>query len=271
VADRPIPAAPLGDGTPEHPLPPPSFKGRFAWLRKISFGPVAFLMSFVAFVLGILTLAIGGRRGSVSYAVVKLWAWAIIRVSGCHVRVEGIEKLDPDTPRLIVANHCSWYDPPTIWATFPGQVRFVLKKELTKAPFIGWYASAAGHFLLDRANPREGMKLIETAIARARELRLSPMVFPEGTRSDDGRLATLRAGAFELALKGGLEVQPIAILGTFAIWPRGLGYPRCAGEILVRVGDPIPTAEYEGSLGRKALAERTREALVALGVPDALG
>ncbi len=100
-----------------------------------------------------------------------------------------------------------------------------------------------------------------------RPLNSAPVLFPEGTRSPDGRLKDLRAGAFQLALSGGLPVQPVAILGSHRVWPKGLSYPRQCGEILVRVGEPIDVSEFKGSPGRKALAERVRAAFGELGVP----
>lgn len=251
-----------------HPLPPRSEKGRFALVRKIAFGWVSFFHTLLFFVLATATLPLPPRPGRTSFWLVKLWSRLIIGMTGCRVRVEGAERWNPDESRMVVANHCSWYDPPAVWQSFPGQCRFVLKQELTKVPFIGWYAGWAGHFLLDRANPREGMALMKRAIERAHRYRLSPVVFPEGTRSPDGTLKALRAGAFQLALSGGMAVQPVAILGTYAIWPKGFSYARRCGEILVRVGEPIDTTPYKGSRGRKQLAAVVRQALIDLGVPD---
>lgn len=253
-----------------HPLPPPTERGRFALVRKLAFGWFSFWHSMLFFVLATATLPLPPRPGRVSYAVVQMWSRLIIGMTGCRLRVENAERWVPDESRMIVANHCSWYDPPAVWQSFPGQVRFVLKKELTKVPFIGWYSGWAGHFLLDRANPREGMALMKRAIERAHKYNLSPVVFPEGTRSPDGKLKELRAGAFQLAISGKMSVQPVAILGSFAAWPKGFSYVRRCREIVVRVGEPIDTTPYKGSSGRKQLAAKVRQALIDLGVPDGL-
>jgi 1-acyl-sn-glycerol-3-phosphate acyltransferase len=198
--------------------------------------------------------------------VAHLWGRLIFLCFGSDVRVEGAEHLRPDEPRMLVANHASYLDPPAMLAAFPGQARFILKRELGRMPFIGWYCALAGHFLIDRSRAREGRDLLAGAIRRVRERRISPIVFAEGTRSADGRLQALKAGAFELALGAGIAVQPCAILGTFARMPRGALGPRASGPIVVRVGPPIGIEGLEGSAGRRDLARRTREALLALGV-----
>lgn len=253
-----------------HPLPPPTERGRFALLRSVAFGWVTFWHTMFFFIFAVITLPLPPRPGRISYAVVQVWSQLIISMAGCRLRVENPERWKPDEPRMIVANHCSWFDPPAIWRCFPGQMRFVLKQELTKVPFIGRYAGWAGHFLLDRANPREGMALMKRALARAHADRLSPTVFPEGTRSPDGRLKALRAGSFQLAISGKMAVQPVAILGSYAAWPKGFSYVRRCREIVVRVGEPIDVTPYKGSAGRKQLAAKVREALIDLGVPDGL-
>src|SRR5205814_415332 len=108
------------------------------------------------------------------------------------------------------------------------------------------------------------LRLMEKAAARMRRRRISPLVFPEGTRSRDGHLQPLKGGAFFLPLSADVAVQPVAILGSHAILPKGAWGPRRGGTIEVRVGDPIPTAGRGGAPARKALSSEVRAALVAL-------
>src|SRR5262249_23708202 len=97
---------------------------------------------------------------------------------------------------------------------------------------------------------------------------LSTVLFPEGTRSRDGRLQALKPGSFQMPADTGIAVQPVAIVGSAAILPKGAWGPLRSGVVEVRVGEPIATAEYAGSAGRKALGDRVRAELLALGVPD---
>jgi 1-acyl-sn-glycerol-3-phosphate acyltransferase len=247
-------------------IPPTRSGGPLAALRAACFGLVSFTWTGLCFGVALLALCLAPRSGRAAHAVARLWAWGFLACFGGGIRVEHAERFAPRSPRLIVANHASWLDPPALLLAFPGQLRFVLKQELLSVPFIGWYARLAGHFLLDRANPREGKRVLEKAVGRARRHGLSPAVFPEGTRTRDGRLAPLKAGVFQLALEAGIAIQPVAILGSWDMMPRSAKAPRHAGEILLRVGEAIPVDGLAGSPGRRVLAERVERAFRDLGV-----
>ncbi len=237
------------------------------FLRATSFVYVGFLWTMLCFVLGMLCLIPAPRSGRIAHFVLRMWGRGTLALGGVGLRVEGPGTLKGHAvPRMIVANHASYLDPPALGAVFPGQLRFVLKQELMRLPFVGWYAKFAGHFLLDRGNPREGKRVLDRAIARAKRYGLCPLVFPEGTRTRDGKLAPLKTGAFQLALAPGIPVQPVAILHTYDLMPRGVTAPRRAGTVVVRVGEPIPVEGLKGSPGRKILAEKVRVALAELGV-----
>jgi len=238
------------------------------WLHVGCFTCVAFLWMLFIFILGVLALVVTPRSGRLSHCILRVWGRGMLVLSGARWRVENAERFAPKEVRMFVANHASYLDPPTIVGVFPGQVRFVMKQELMRMPFVGWYSKLAGHFLMDRGNPREGLRLLQRAGERARRYGLSPLVFPEGTRSRDGALGPMKSGAFQLALSTGMPVQPIAILGTFDILPRNAAAPLRRGKIVIKVGEPIPVDGLKGSRGRKILAEKVRAAFLAMGVPE---
>src|SRR5262245_62050818 len=101
-----------------------------------------------------IALALAPRSGRFSHAVGRAWGRALFIMSGCRIHVEGAEHLRPETPRLLVSNHASWLDPAILLTVFPGQLRFVLKRELLMVPFIGWYGKLSGHFLIAREDVR---------------------------------------------------------------------------------------------------------------------
>ncbi len=236
------------------------------FLRVACFVYLAFWWMLLTFVVGVIMLIPAPRSARLSHPFLRLWGRGMLALGGVGLRVEGPGTFDPGEARMLVANHGSYLDPPALVGGFPGQLRFVLKQELMRMPFVGWYAKLAGHFLLDRGNPREGKRVLDRAMARAKRYKLSPLVFPEGTRSRDGKLAPFKTGAFQLAISAGIPVQPIAVIGSYDIMPREAAAPRYAGEIILRVGEPIPIEGYKGSPGRKALAERVRIAMHELGV-----
>ena len=246
-------------------LPDPNARPPLGWVRGLCFGYMSALLSCIACCVGI-AMMIFGSHGRAAHFFARLWGKSMYGCVGSGVRVEGPGRFDKHEPRLIVANHASYMDVPAIFGWFPGQARFVLKQELLKLPFIGWYAKVCGHFLLDRENPREGKRLVDKAVARTKKHGLSPIVFPEGTRTRDGRLAPLKAGVFQLAIAAQIPIQPVAISGTYAMMPRGCPYPRKAGTVTLTVGEPIPIEGYKGGRGRRELSERVEQAFRDLGV-----
>lgn len=240
---------------------------KFGLLRGVSFHILAVLTTALGWLNCLLALPFSPRRGRLVSRMESLWGRAVVISAGVEITVEGREHLDPTEARVLVANHTSYLDPPLLLGVFPGTLRFVMKEELKKLPFIGWHVRYAGHFLLDRENPREGRRLLQGAVERARRYGISAVVFAEGTRGPGDALQPFKPGAFLLALAGPLPVQPVAILGTHRVLPRGAARPLRHGKVTVRIGPPIPTAHLKGGRGRKELAEQTRQALLDLGVP----
>jgi 1-acyl-sn-glycerol-3-phosphate acyltransferase len=237
-------------------------------LRALGFWLVAVTVTLLAFCCSIVALLLDPVTHRLADLVLRAWGRALIAGSGIRLVVEGLEHTAPGTPRVLCANHGSWLDPAVLGAVSPGPIRFVLKRELIRLPFVGWHAFLTGHFLIDRADPRAGLALLERAVAYAQKRRVNPAVFPEGTRSRDGRLADLKGGAVQIAMAAGFDLQPVAILGSFDLMPRGAAYPRRTGTITVRFGPAIPVAGAVGGPGRRALTRELRAALLSLGVAE---
>ena len=240
----------------------------YAAVRKLAFFLLAPLLTAVGVAIAFLVLPFSPRSGRLPHAVGRAWALALLRVAGVHLEVQGADGLSPGEPRVLVANHSSYLDIPAVLVAFPGQLRVVARKSLIWMPFLGWYLWLCGHLLIDRADPRQGLDLFAKASNRMRAHGLSVLVFPEGTRSRDGRLAALKGGAFHLAASLDVPIQPLAISGTNRIMPKGAWAPSRGGVVIVRVGEAIPTSGRTGGPARKALAVDVRTALLALGVPD---
>jgi 1-acyl-sn-glycerol-3-phosphate acyltransferase len=232
------------------------------WLRPLPFILLAPFVSGLGWFTAFVLLPVAHAR--VSHRVLRLWGHALVALAGARLVVVGRENLSP----VIVANHSSYLDIPAMTASFPGQLRIVAKRSLLWMPFVGWHLALGGHFLLDREDPREGRKILERAAARLRAQRVTALLFGEGRRSEDGRLAPLKGGTFYLPLAASVPVQPTAILGSHAIMPRGAPGPMRRGTIEVRFGPAIPTAGLSGGPARKTLSAAVRASLLELGVPD---
>ena len=182
----------------------------------------------------------------------RTWAARMLRVSGAELEVEGLENVRADEPQIFVANHVSWHDVFALAVAIPKRYRFVAKKELARIPLFGPAWKAAGHVSVDRSDRAAAIRSLNEAGRLLREDNSSVVIFAEGTRSRDGRLQPFKKGAFMLALHTGVDIVPVAILGTRHILPKGAWRVR-PGRIIVRFGEPVRVANY---------TEETRDALI---------
>jgi 1-acyl-sn-glycerol-3-phosphate acyltransferase len=198
--------------------------------------------------IGTYTIALGAvsvasslfdRTGRFAHACARLWSRLILVTTGVRVRVEGLDVLEPGRTYIFVSNHQSIYDIPVIFWWLPYQLRIIAKESLGSFPFIGWHLRRTGHLLVDRRNPdRAGI------LRRWRDLvvkGLSLIIFPEGTRSTDGRVGRFKAGSFMLAIEAGLPVVPLSIVGTRFVMRKGR-LAVAPGNVTLAVHPPIDTA-----------------------------
>ncbi|MGH9255419.1 MAG: lysophospholipid acyltransferase family protein, partial [Vicinamibacterales bacterium] len=160
-----------------------------------------------------------------------------------------------------VANHQSIYDIPILFWSLPFQLRIIAKESLGRFPFLGWHLRRTGHLLVDRARP-DGTAIFAWASTLTSK-GLSLIVFPEGTRSRDGRVGRFKGGGFRLALEAGLPVVPLSVVGSRHVMLKGrlATYP---GHVRLVVHEPIHTHGLAGS-DPKRLAEQVRRVIA----PDA--
>ena len=190
------------------------------------------------------------------------WGRAIVRASGSRVEIEGLERYDPEKPHILVSNHVSWFDVFAVCGYLPGHFRFVAKQELMRIPLFGRAFLQCGHVSIDRSDRNAAIASLAEAGQRIRTENLDIVMFAEGTRSTDGRLRPFKKGAFVLAIEAGVPIQPIAILGTREIMPKGSFRVR-PGTVRIRVGEQIPVTDL-GEADREALRARTHDAVARL-------
>jgi len=150
----------------------------------------------------------------------RLWARTLLAAAGARVTMHGLEHARERSPCVFIANHQSIVDVWVMLTLGPPNTRFVAKRELFRIPILGWALAATGCISIDRSNRKRAIRSLHEAGERIRAGR-SVVLFPEGSRSRDGRLAPFKKGAFHLALTAGVPVVPVAITGSFEVAPPG--------------------------------------------------
>lgn len=193
------------------------------------------------------------------------WARSLLWAAGVTVEVEGLENLPPGEPAVLVANHQSWFDVFALVVHLPVDYRFVGKIELTRIPFFGPSWLATGHIAIDRSDRNKAIESLREAGESLRRDGAVVVMFPEGTRSEDGELLPFKKGAFVLALQTGVSIVPAGVSGSRAIMPKGSWRIR-PGTVVIRIGPPIPV-EGRGEGARDALLGQARAEIERLRRP----
>jgi 1-acyl-sn-glycerol-3-phosphate acyltransferase len=236
----------------------------FHWWRTVFFLIPA--IGVYTVVLGSVSLAssVLELKGYTAHWCARAWSRLILATTGVRVDVSGLERLEHGRTYVFVANHQSIYDIPIVFRTLPFQLRIIAKASLGSIPFLGWHLRRTGHMLVDRRRP-DPVRIFEWA-SRLTTQGLSLIVFPEGTRSADGRVARFKGGSFHLALEAGLPVVPISITGSRHVMLKGrlATYP---GHVRLVVHEPIDTAGLTRS-DAKAFAQRVRDIVAPAAEAD---
>ncbi len=202
-------------------------------------------------------LAIGAsiwkKGGDGAHLVGRLWARSVLFLARVKVSVKGLEHIDPRVPYLYMANHQSMFDILSLLAYLPVQFRWLAKKELFHIPVFGYSMARAGYISIDRSDRRSAHKSLLEA-ARKIAGGVSVVIFPEGSRSTDGRIRPFKAGGFHLAIRSGRPIVPVVISGAREVMPKGRLRIR-PGHICVSVNPPIDTTSYKDK-AKKELMER---------------
>ena len=233
----------------------------YHWWRTVFYLIPA--IALYTIVLGTLSIAssLFERRGYFAHWCARTWSRLILATTGVTVEVVGLDRLEPGRTYIFVANHQSIYDIPILFWSVPYQLRIIAKASLGSFPFLGWHLKRTGHMLVDRKRP-DPARILKWA-SRLTSNGLSLIVFPEGTRSRDGRVGRFKGGSFLLALQAGLPVVPLSVVGSRHVMLKGrlATYP---GEVQLVVHDPIDTRDLAG-MDPKEFGERVRRVIA----PDA--
>lgn len=208
------------------------------------------------------SILFGGRWWG--YWPAHCWAKLFCILSFVRVTVKGRENISKGTSYVFVANHQGAYDIFAIYGYLGHNFKWMMKKALERIPLVGYSCRRAGHIYVDNRTPaaiRQTMADAERQLAGG----MSVVVFPEGSRTLDGKVHAFRRGAYTLAVEFGLPVVPLTIDGAYKVMPRTALLPR-PGHITLTIHRPIeaPSDGHE----MKSLIETSRQAILSALPPQ---
>lgn len=177
-------------------------------------------------------------RKEVIHAIQFFWARLLLKASNVDLEIEGLKNLRLNRSYIIMANHQSYYDI-FLLLILPIFIHWMAKKELFKIPLFGWILNSIGAISIDRGNRGRAYSSIKKAVKKIRE-GATVLVFPEGTRSVDGKLLPFNKGGFFLASLSRVPILPIVIQGTNKIMPKG-SFRVFSGSPKISIKPPIET------------------------------
>jgi len=193
------------------------------------------------------------------HKIANLWAKILLLITNTKVEVIGKENIPINKPLIFMANHQSDFDILIALGHIPGQFRWIAKKELFNIPVFGAAMKTAGYIEIDRNNREKAMQSLDEAALRIREGK-SVMTFPEGTRSRDGEIKPFKQGTFHLALKSGVPIVPVSIVGSGRIMPKR-SLKVTPGRVKLIIDKPIEVKSYNIE-NRQELIDKVRKVII---------
>ena len=222
---------------------------------------LAFALLFVLPFLILWSLIVGSPN--TMYEVAMKTVRASLRIAKIKVRIEGLENIPPAVC-IFAANHISNVEPLAFVPAIPRRVSLLVKKELFRIPIFSTAMRMARFVPVDRGDKESAAASIDASVGVLRD-GLSFAVYPEGTRSPDGRLRPFKKGTFVMAIQAGVPIVPVSISGAQHLMRKGEWTMR-PGEITVRFGPSVDASGY--TMDRRNELRARVEELVAAGLPE---
>lgn len=203
-------------------------------LRTVFFFATFFPFTLFSILYGLIVSLISADR---LHTFARWWARGCLLLAGVNLKVEGAEHLPRHSAVVFMPNHQSNFDIPALFAGLPVQFRWIAKIELFRIPLFGLVMQRTGYIPVDRSDRRKSLESLKEGAQRIAK-GTSVVIFPEGTRSDDGTLLPFKKGGFTLAEQAGVPIIPVAIVGSARVMAKH-SRTICPGTIRVIICPPL--------------------------------
>jgi 1-acyl-sn-glycerol-3-phosphate acyltransferase len=176
-------------------------------------------------------------RHKIGYFILKNWTKGGLLLYGIDVDLCGSENIEKGKGHIYVSNHLSYLDILVLLATIPDNIRMVYKREISRIPIFGWAMLACGFISIDRSNVKSAVRSLEKGAEKIKK-GLSVLIFPEGTRSPDGKTGEFKRGMFLLAERSEADIIPVSISGTYDLLPKNSSRVK-SGKVKLVLGKPM--------------------------------
>ena len=192
----------------------------------------------------------------------RLWGKFILFFTGVKYSVKGLNNLDEDSCYIFAGNHASGFDIPLAFAGLPFWLISVAKIELKSIFILGWVMTTAGHIFVDRRKSESALASLEKSKISLINNPRSILLFPEGTRSDDGSIRKFKTGNLILSLDTKIPIVPVAYKGTYEMLKKD-SWSVSNHPLEICIGKPIYPEKYSAD-SRMKLAEDVRSQVIKL-------
>lgn len=216
------------------------------------------ILNTIVVCLTIIIISPFDKKGNTVHYIGKFWSLLNIFLSGTRLTIRGKEKINANLTHIVMSNHQSLFDVWALIGKIPLQIRWIVKDEIRKIPIFGYTLERMGHIYVDRKKRAAAYISLETAAGKIKN-GTSVIIFPEGTRSNDGHLLKFRMGGIIMALKSGVPILPVTVNGSRFVLPKNT-LALMPGKIEIVVGDVIDASTYDEN-NKNELMEKIRSAI----------
>ena len=195
------------------------------------------------------------------WACNNIWSPGLLIIIGARLEVKGRENLDKSCQYIIVGNHTSWGDILVLFIATRQMLRFIAKAELAKLPFIGYMMKRMGMVFVERGNARKSAHSVKATLDKIKD-GAKMVGFPEGTRSQTGKIGEFKKGLIMIAVKSGIDIVPVGLQNVYNVWPRN-NYAFRSGKVKAIIGEPISTLGYNET-NVSELVEKVKQNVASL-------